>query len=131
MSNLRKDPLGFSFACQRSGNCCARPGGRVRFGPEVLPELAALLGLELQGLLSLYLVPGPGGDYLAKEAPSGACPFLESEKGLACCRIYPLRPEHCRSFPYREDVLQDPKVFASVLRFCPGLQPLPDPEELG
>ncbi len=120
---------GYSFVCQRSGNCCARPEGRVRFSPEALPELAALLGLEPKGLLSLYLVPGPGGDFLAKEAPGGACPFLVSDKGHASCRIYPLRPEHCRTFPHRQDVLKDPKVLASVLRFCPGLHPRSkDPE---
>jgi Fe-S-cluster containining protein len=118
-------PEPFHFSCQRSGNCCARPGGRVRFAAETLPALAELLKLTTQGLLSLYLVPGPNGDFLAKEAPGGTCPFLTSEGTRALCTIYPLRPEHCRSFPYREDVLQDPKVLASALRFCPGLRPVP------
>ncbi|HHI79820.1 MAG TPA: YkgJ family cysteine cluster protein [Planctomycetes bacterium] len=113
----------YSFACRRSGNCCARPGGRVRFPAEALEELAAFLGLELEGLLSLYLVPGPEGEFLAKEAPGGACPFLGSEGGLATCAIYPLRPAHCRSFPHREDVMENPQVLQAVLRFCPGLQP--------
>ncbi|GEM_PF-1241842 len=129
-----ENPLqGFSFSCRRSGNCCAQPGGRVRLEAKLLPKIAAHLGLKVEGLLSLYLVQGPDGDFLAKEAQGGACPFLASKDGKASCKIYPFRPEHCRSFPFREDVLKDSRVLASVLRFCPGLRPCaqdnPPPED--
>ncbi|MEZ5988482.1 MAG: YkgJ family cysteine cluster protein [Planctomycetota bacterium] len=113
----------FAFACRRSGNCCARPGGRVRASEAEARAMAALLGLGYDGFRTRYLVPGPGGDWLVKDAPGGACPFLGREDGLATCAVYAARPAHCRSFPHWPELAEDGPALREATRFCPGIVP--------
>ncbi|HMQ22110.1 MAG TPA: YkgJ family cysteine cluster protein [Planctomycetota bacterium] len=112
----------FRFHCKRCGNCCTRPEGRVRVDPADVPRMAALLELSPAGLASRYLTPGPEAWLLVRLAPDGACPFFEREEGLGACRVYEARPEHCRTFPFWPEVLEDERVLREVQRFCPGIE---------
>ena len=113
---------GLRFACQRSGNCCARPGGRVRVAAGEIPALAAVTGLSPRGFGSRYLSPGPEGDWLLKEQPDGACVFLEHQDGRARCVVYAARPERCRTFPFWPELEVPGPARDEALRFCPGLR---------
>ena len=112
----------FSFACRRSGNCCTRPDGRVRIAATDVEALAEETDLSPSGFASRWLVAGPDGDFLLKLEADGSCPFVSFERGRASCNVYRARPEHCRSFPYWQDLRSDGPALREVARFCPGLE---------
>ena len=111
------------FACRRSGNCCAIPGGIVRVSAAEAAAIAAHLGLPLEAFLSRYVQPD--GDRL-KEGLGNRCVFLQ-DGATAACAIYPVRPAKCRAWPFWPELLQDPHLLGVVQRTCPGLEPV-DPD---
>ncbi len=112
----------FRFSCKRSGNCCARPEGRVRITETEIPAIAECLDLGVDAFRSRFLVAGPDGDWLLKMGLSAACVFLEHHEGLASCAIYEARPGHCRTFPFWGELREDGPMLRSALRFCPGME---------
>ena len=109
----------FEFQCQRSGNCCARPGGVVLLGPGDAERIATHLGMTEEAFRSRYVVPG--SDRLRDGTFGSGCVFLESG-AQAGCSIYPVRPEQCRTWPFWEE-LKDPAEMRRAMRFCPGIRP--------
>lgn len=107
----------FTFACRRSGNCCARPDGFVRVTQEERAAIAAELGLSPEAFASRHL----DGDRL-RHGLGGRCVFLR-EGAEAACAIYTVRPERCRTWPYWPELRDDPAALAEALRLCPGLMP--------
>jgi Fe-S-cluster containining protein len=57
------------------------------------------------------------------EGLGGRCPFLEDGRETSC-RIHPVRPERCRSWPFWEE-LRDPERLAEAVRLCPGIDSAP------
>ena len=109
----------FTFACRRSGNCCAIPGGIVRVTGAEAEAIAAHLGLSPAAFRSRYL--RPDGERL-KDGLGNRCVFLQ-DGAEASCGIYDVRPEKCRSFPFWPEVREDPELLRVVLRTCPGITP--------
>lgn len=60
------------------------------------------------------------GDRLI-DGPGGRCPFLEDGQETSC-RIYAVRPQKCRSWPYWEEFLHDPEALREAARLCPGIE---------
>jgi Fe-S-cluster containining protein len=112
----------FRFRCRRSGNCCARPGGRVRVGADDVTRIAAHLGLAEDAVRSRYLAAP--GDRLS-EGLGGRCVFLVDGQETACA-IYPVRPERCRSWPFWPELLDAPEELREAERLCPGIEPRED-----
>ena len=120
MTVRRVEGYPFAFACRRSGNCCAIPGGFVRVAPAEAQAIAAHLGLDAAAFASRYLQAD--GERL-KEGLGHRCVFLQD--GVeAGCGIYPVRPAKCRSFPFWPEVLADAALRRHVERTCPGITPL-------
>ncbi len=113
----------FAFECARCGNCCTRPEGRVRVTTDEVAALARARGLAESGFVSRYLNAGPNGDWLVRLAPDGACPFLERADGLALCTVYGARPEHCRTFPFWDELRTPGPALDEARRFCAGIRP--------
>lgn len=109
----------FRFTCQRSGNCCSRPGGVVRVTAPEIAALAAHLGMTDAAVRSRFVAPS--GDRL-REGLSVACVFLDESSGGATCRVYPVRPERCRSWPFWPELAEDPAALTEAMRFCPGIE---------
>ena len=109
----------FRFRCRRSGNCCARPEGFVRVSEEDVARIAGHLGLSKPSFRSRYLAAD--GKRLL-EQQGGSCIFLEAGQP-ASCRIHPVRPARCRSWPFWPEVLDDPATLRAARRFCPGIIP--------
>jgi Fe-S-cluster containining protein len=105
------------FRCQRSGNCCARPGGTVRVGPEDVTRIAAHLEMTEAAFRSRYVAAS--GDRLA-DGLGDRCVFLEDGRHTRC-GIYAVRPERCRSWPYWDEH-RDPVRLAEAARLCPGIE---------
>lgn len=94
----------------------------MRLTEEEIPGIAKLVGLEVDGFRSRYLVAGPGTDSLLKMGLGPACIFLEKDEGLATCSIYQARPSHCQSFPFWDELKQDGPALQKAMRFCPGME---------
>lgn len=120
---MSADPEGFpfAFACRRSGNCCAIPGGIVRVTAAERTAIAARLGMDAAAFASRYLQAG--GERL-KDGFGNRCVFLQ-DGAEAGCAIYPVRPTKCREWPYWPEVRTDPDLLRLVLRTCPGITPRP------
>ncbi len=109
----------FTFACRRSGNCCAIPGGIVRVTPAEAEAIAAHLGLSPQAFASRFLQPD---GVRLKDGLGNRCVFL-ADGAPAGCGIYEVRPAKCREWPFWPEVLTDPAVRQQVERTCPGIAP--------
>ena len=60
------------------------------------------------------------GDRLI-DGPGGRCPFLEDGRQTRC-RIYAVRPQKCRSWPYWDEFLDNPGALREAARLCPGIE---------
>ncbi len=109
----------FTFACRRSGNCCAVPGGVVRVTADDVAAIAAHLGLSAAAVRSRYVAAS--GDRLV-DGFGSRCVFL-ADGAEASCTIYPVRPQKCRDWPYWPELRDDPQLLAKALRTCPGMTP--------
>jgi len=110
----------FRFACRRSGNCCAVPGGFVRVSAAEAGAIAAHLGLSLEAFSSRYLCAD--GARLRDGVVPGRCVFLR-EGESAACSVYPVRPQKCRDWPFWPEALEDEELMSRIARTCPGVEP--------
>ena len=88
------------FACVCCGACCRIKGGIVRLSDEEIARIAAYLGMPEEEFIATETEVSPDRKCLIlKDAPdgSGACGMLD-DQGL--CRIHPVKPDQCASFPY-------------------------------
>lgn len=120
MAAAPKDRFPYTFACRRSGNCCAIPGGFVRTTAEERGAIAKHLGMSEDAFASRYLQPD--GVHL-KEGLGNRCTFL-ADGALAGCEIYAVRPKKCQEWPFWPEVLTDERLLELVQRTCPGIEPL-------
>jgi Fe-S-cluster containining protein len=115
---MRREPgFAFAFACRRSGNCCAIPGGIVRVTAAEAAAIAAYLGLSPEAFASRYLQAD--GTRL-KDGLGNRCVFL-TEGAQAGCGIYAVRPQACREWPFWAELRDDPALQRQVLGRCPGI----------
>jgi len=100
-----------SFVCRRCGACC-RIEGIVRLKQGDTGRISAHLGMSEADFIAkeTELAPDRSGLVL-KDRPDGACAMLDEADR---CRIYPVRPEKCRTFPYQW-------TNAESASYCPGL----------
>ena len=119
----RQQGFPFAFACKRSGNCCAIPGGFVRVIEEEQARIAAQLGLDLAAFRSRYLMADGA---TLKDGLGNRCVFLADGRE-AGCSIYATRPRKCREWPFWPELRTDERLRHLVLRTCPGIVPDQDP----
>ena len=96
----------------------------MRVTPAEVAALASHLGMTEAVVRSRFVAQS--GDRL-REGLSVACIFLDESRAGATCRIYPVRPERCRSWPFWPELAADPAALEEAMRFCPGIEPLRDP----
>lgn len=124
MSDTREG-FPFRFSCQRSGNCCSIPGGVVHITDEDATAIARYLGVTEAAFR---------GAYMHKHSPTlrdgqgTSCIFLDGGASTTC-RIYPVRPQACRTWPFWPELLNDPERLAKAMRLCPGIKMLSDEPE--
>jgi len=86
------------FACRRCGACCRIPDGIVRVSEEETARIARFLGESEEAFLASHAVLAPDRRGLVLSSrPDGACEFLRSDNR---CRIHPVKPDKCRTFPF-------------------------------
>ena len=100
------------FVCQQCGACC-RIEGIVRLNEDDPAKIAAHLGMSEADFIANETAVAPDRKCLVlKDRPDGACAMLDANNR---CRIYPVRPEKRRTFPYEW-------TNAESASYCPGLK---------
>ncbi len=106
---------GIRFACQQCGACCTGAPGVVRVSDSEIASIAAFLGLSVEATVDRTLVVWEAG-HSVREDRDGRCLFYEDG-----CRIYPVRPNQCRTFPFWVSLLRSEARWHSIRRHCPGI----------
>ncbi len=116
---ISKEGFPYKFnpdACKKcEGNCCIGESGYIWVNSKEIKEIAEFLGIEEEIFKTKFLIK-VGYRYSIKEKPykgGFACIFFENG-----CKIYPVRPTQCRTFPFWDYFKNKPE---EVLKECPGI----------
>ena len=107
---------GLHFHCARCGRCCTGDPGYVWLRPEEIPRIAHFLRVSEDEFLATCCRKVFVRISLL-EHPNGDCVFFSP----AGCRIYPVRPVQCKSFPFWAQVLQNRKNWQALKARCQGV----------
>jgi Fe-S-cluster containining protein len=108
---------GLRFGCTQCGKCCTGGDGFVWLGAVEMAELAVFLGLSLDAFVERYIWQVDDEFVLGKRSGSEDCVFLAG-KG---CRVYPVRPLQCRSFPFWSRNLESEASWNAAAASCDGI----------
>ena len=104
-----------AFKCSGCGECC-RWTGSVLLTDSDISNVAGHLDLSEMEFIEHQTRLAPNRTQLALlDQEDGSCSFLEGDR----CRIYEVRPEQCRTFPFAWSVPQG----------CPPLDALLDAQK--
>ncbi len=117
MSTIPWYQAGLRFECTQCGNCCTGAPGYVWVNKQEIESLAALLKLEAAEFEKRY-VRRVGIRKSLIEIPNGDCVFFHSESRT--CQVYEGRPRQCRTWPFWNSNLSNPKAWAQAAEHCPG-----------
>ena len=101
------------FKCLGCGACCRIKNGIVRVGEAEVRRIAAFLGMSEQEFIDRETEIAPDRKGLVlKSRPDDSCVYLTEENR---CRIHPVKPDKCRTFPFEW-------VNPDSAEVCPGLK---------
>lgn len=109
---------GLRFQCTQCGACC-RNHGEYTFVYLVEADLKAIprhLGISRREFLERYCTREDGWVVLRMDQP--ACSFLDEANR---CRIYPVRPKQCATWPFWTENLDRSAWEGPVSACCPGI----------
>ncbi|MFO7965045.1 MAG: YkgJ family cysteine cluster protein [Desulfobacterales bacterium] len=106
---------GIRFACLQCGKCCAGEPGTVYVGNNEIKSISDFLHTPILHVIERYLYPYRDA-YSVREDDRGRCLFYENG-----CRIYPVRPVQCRTFPFWFENLRSELTWRQVEKECPGI----------
>ena len=100
------------FKCRMCGACCRIKDGIVRVSDAEIARIAAFLGMGEAEFIERETEVAPDRKSLVlKSRPDGSCAYLTEEN---LCRINPVKPDKCRTFPFEWTNPDSAEV-------CPGL----------
>ena len=101
------------FVCQGCGACCRIKNGIVRVSEAEIARIAAFLGVSEADFIAneTEIAPDRKG-LILRSRPDDSCVWLDEHNR---CRIHPVKPDKCRTFPY-EWTNPDSSTI------CPGLK---------
>ena len=86
-----------TFSCRRCGACCRIKDGIVRVSDGEVKRIAAFLGMKEGDFIATETELAPDRRSLVlKSRPDGSCAYLTADN---LCRINPVKPDKCRTFP--------------------------------
>ena len=107
---------GLRFECTRCAGCCGGFPGYVWITPEEIDRAAECLRVTPDEFAEQY-TRRIGDRYTFKEVENWNCVML-TESG---CRVYPVRPVQCRTFPFWDENLREKESWDAAARDCPGM----------
>jgi Fe-S-cluster containining protein len=101
------------FVCRQCGACCRIKDGIVRVSDREIARIAAFLEMPEAAFIDAETEVAPDRrGLILKSRPDGACAWLTDDNR---CRIHPVKPDKCRTFPYEW-------TNADSSDICPGLR---------
>lgn len=108
---------GLKFRCTQCGDCCTGAPGFVWVDDPQLQAIADFLG-ESIGAARIAYTKLARGRVTLRDYPNGDCVFLDPR--TRGCRIYPVRPTQCQTWPFWRSNIESPAAWQSVCEICPG-----------
>lgn len=108
---------GLHFACTGCGNCCTGAPGVVWVEEEEIEQIADHLEKPIEEIRLMHTRQVRGRVSLTEYA-KGDCTFFDTQ--TRNCRIYPVRPLQCQTWPFWKSNLKSPASWQSIQRNCPG-----------
>lgn len=108
---------GLRFRCTQCGNCCTGAPGAVWVSEEEIAAIAEYLGKSV-GEVRLMHTRKLLGRISLREFANGDCEFFDG--ATRRCKIYPVRPVQCRTWPFWNSNLSSPEMWCQTEKDCPG-----------
>jgi uncharacterized protein len=106
---------GLKFECTQCGHCCTGAPGYVWLTIEEIYRIAEFLRIRERDFVKQYVRKVDQRLSLV-EFPNGNCIFYENG-----CKIYPVRPSQCRTFPFWKNIVATPANWERAASDCPGM----------
>lgn len=108
---------GLRFSCLQCGTCCLDQGPytEVYVTREDIASMAAYLGIYPHEFHRNFVRRSDG--FRALRSRAGACTMLQGTQ----CRVYPVRPRQCRTWPFWAENLSRHVWYREVRKRCPGV----------
>lgn len=106
---------GLKFECQKCGRCCRGAPGVVWINKKEMEGIPAFLGISKEAFARNY-VRDMNGRFSLREYGYGDCIMYEDG-----CKIYPVRPCQCRTFPFWVSNLENRSEWENLKNTCPGV----------
>ncbi len=108
---------GLKFQCTGCGSCCTGEPGYVWIRRAEMETLANATGLDVAEFEKTF-VRSIGRRKSLVELPNGDCVFFD--RLTRRCRVYEVRPQQCRTWPFWESNLSTPEDWEQTCKVCPG-----------
>lgn len=108
---------GLQFECTQCGDCCTGGPGYVWVNDADIQAIAEHLDKPV-GEIRLLHTKLARGQVSLTEHLNGDCTFLDPQTRR--CRIYPVRPIQCRTWPFWRGNIASPEDWERTCRVCPG-----------
>ncbi|MBS0633992.1 MAG: YkgJ family cysteine cluster protein [Verrucomicrobia bacterium] len=108
---------GLRFHCTGCGKCCTGQPGFAWVSLDEIVAIAEYLGLTIDQFAKKHLREVNGRYALKEHVETYACTFLDGK----ACRIYPVRPKQCKTFPWWKENLKTKEDWEEAARYCEGI----------
>jgi len=109
----------FRFACTGCGQCCTGSGDYyIEVSPTEQRRICEHLSVSWSWFRRRYVFRYDNEVESLVMGKGGACVFLDENNR---CRIYPVRPAQCRSYPYWPELLGSRRAWQCEARRCEGI----------
>jgi len=108
--------------CERcGGHCCTGESGYIWLKYEEIEAIAKFLELSVEDFATIHLKKVKHRyslvEYRRSKQEDWACIFFDDT--LKRCKIYPVRPTQCRTFPFWQQFLNNKE---EVTKECPAIR---------
>lgn len=118
MRDIEPPPAGFRFQCTGCGDCCT---GRGDYYVEVSRAeqrcIQQHLKISWRWFRRRYVTVDADGTQSLQWA-GDRCVFLGGERR---CRIYPVRPQQCHTYPFWPELVKSPARWQRESKQCDGM----------
>lgn len=117
MSKIRQS---YRFQCTGCGHCCTGTPEThyIEVRPDEKEAIRVHLGISHQWFHRRYMVNVAEGVEGVRIDPNGNCAFLDKNRR---CRVYPVRPVQCQSYPFWPEILVSTKAWNKEKKHCEGI----------
>ena len=113
---------GLHFECTQCGKCCSGPGeGYIWVTRPEIEFISDYLKIPTGQLREKYLKRVGKRVTIIEHKTTKDCIFLEKIDGEKKCRIYPVRPNQCRTWPFWPSNLISANNWNEATRKCGGV----------